>query len=109
TSAFAKNAPLTADYQLALASDGSIRFFQYHPSPTPPPCTNPAPPAGATEDTTTNGEGVLKPVPLGSTFTAESFSGNYAFEFPGQDLTGKPTALAGVIHANGTETLAPGT
>jgi hypothetical protein len=101
------NSSLTADYTLALESDGTIRFIQYHPSPAPSPCSNA--PAGATADGATNGHGVLKPV-LATTFGASSLSGNYAFEFPGHDLSGKPAALAGVIHANGTtQTLTPGT
>jgi Putative Ig domain len=100
------NNSLTADYSLALESDGSIRFIQYHPSPAPPPCSNA--PAGATADTATHGEGVLKPV-LATAFGAGSFNGHYAFEFPGQDLSGKPAALAGVIHADGTMTLDAGT
>ena len=101
------NSSLTADYTLALESDGTIRFIQYHPSSAPPPCSNA--PAGAAADTATHGEGILKPV-LATTFGVGSFSGNYAFEFPGQDLSGKPAALAGVIHANGTtQSLTPGT
>jgi hypothetical protein len=107
TSAFANKTPLTADYRVALESDGSIRFFQYHPSPAPAPCSNA--PAGANADTATRGEGIIKPV-LGSLFGANSFSGNYALEFPGQNLSGLPAALAGVVHANGTtQTLTPGT
>jgi hypothetical protein len=101
------NSSLTADYTLALESDGTIRFIQYHPSPAPSPCSNA--PAGATADGATNGQGVLKPVSA-TTFGASSFSGNYAFEFPGHDLSGNRAALAGVIHANGTtQTLTPGT
>lgn len=106
TSRFGQNAPLTSDYSLAIASDGSIRFIQDHPSPAPTPCSNA--PAGATADAATNGAGVMKPV-FESGFSAGSFSGNYAFEFRGQNLTGKPAALAGEIHANGTtQTLTPG-
>jgi hypothetical protein len=110
TSSFTANSTakvLKADYSLAIASDGSIRFIQYHPSPAPTPCSNA--PAGAIADAATHGTGKMKAV-LGSAFSAGSFSGNYAFEFPGQNLAGKPTALAGVIHANGTTlTLTPGT
>lgn len=102
------NSTLTANYSLALESDGSVRFLQYHPSPVPPcPPSTTTPPNA---DTATHGEGVLKLVAPGATFSAGSFSGNYAFAFPGQDLSGKPAALAGVIHANGsTQSLTPGT
>lgn len=88
-----------SDYQLVLEPDGSLRFFQDHP--TPPP-TNP-------DTFSTHGVGVMKPM-IGSSFSASTFSGNYAFEFTGEDLNKKPAALAGVVHADGTaQTLTPGT
>jgi hypothetical protein len=88
-----------SDYQLVLEPDGSVRFFQDHP--TPPP-TNP-------DTVSTHGEGIMKPM-IGSSFSASTFSGNYAFEFTGEDLNTKPVALAGVVHADGTaQTLTPGT
>jgi putative Ig domain-containing protein len=89
---------VTADYSLAIQSDGTVRFFQYHPK-TPP--TN--------ADTSTIGTGTMKPV-QGSGFTNSSFSGNYALGFAGQDVAGKAAAMVGVIHANGSsQTLTPGT
>lgn len=88
-----------SDYQMVLEPDGSVRFFQDHPTPTP-----------ANPDTfSTHGEGIMKPM-IGSSFAATTFSGNYAFEFTGEDLNKKPVALAGVVHADGTaQTLTPGT
>ncbi len=45
---------------------------------------------------------------VGVSFSASSFSGNYAFVFPGQDSAGNPTALGGVIHADGAGTMTQG-
>ncbi len=97
TSTFANQSPLTVDYRLVLDSSGGARFFEDQPAKT----------NGDTLQT--HGEGVLKPV-VGSDFGNASFSGNYAFLFPGQDLNKKPAALGGVIHANGSSaTITPGT
>jgi Putative Ig domain len=90
---------VTTDYNFVLQSDGSAEFIETHPTPAP-----------ANADTfNTHGEGVLKPV-FGSNFSAANLSGNYAFEFTGQDVGGKPTALAGVATATGSNGLfTPGT
>ena len=89
----ARNQTFTADYLLALNSDGSIQFIE-----------------NQTLDTTgTHGSGILKPQTPGVTFAASNFSGNYAFGFSGQDLNKMPVALAGVIHSDGNSLLSPGT
>lgn len=86
---------LTTDYQLVLDSSGNARIFENNS-------------IGANNDALgTHGEGILKPV-AGPSFSASSFSGNYAFVFPGQDSAGNPTALGGVIRADGTGTLSQG-
>ena len=93
------SALLTTDYNLVLQSDGSAAFIETHPTPAP-----------ANADVfDTHGEGVLKPV-FGSNFSAANLSGNYAFEFTGQDVGGNPAALAGVATATGSNALfTPGT
>lgn len=86
---------LTTDYQLVLDAGGNARIFENNS-------------IGANNDALgTHGEGIVKAV-LGPGFSAASFSGNYAFVFPGQDSAGNPTALGGVIHADGTGTLTQG-
>lgn len=96
-STFANQGPLTLDYHLVLDSTGGARFFEDNSTKT------------NTDTLQTHGEGVLKPV-VGSGFGNATFAGNYAFVFPGQDLSKKPAALGGVIHANGSsQTLTPGT
>jgi hypothetical protein len=92
---------VTAVYELALQSDGSIQFIQTHDYPSPAP---------ASPDTfATHGQGVMKPV-LGGAFGTASLSGNYVFEFTGEDTNKQPVALAGFVHANGTnQTFSPGT
>ena len=91
---------LRTDYRLVLYSNGNVRFIEDNTLNT----------TGPNGDTLgTHGEGTLKFV-LGtnssssgtSTFSAGSFSGNYAFEFTGQDLSGKPAALAGTVNADAT-------
>jgi len=96
TSVFQKQAPLTVDYHLVLDSSGGARFFEDNSTKT------------STDILQTHGEGIMKPVE-GSGFGPTSFAGNYAFVFPGQDLNGKPAALGGVVHANGSSLLTPGT
>lgn len=96
TSVFQKQAALTVDYHLVLDSSGGARFFEDNSTKT------------STDILQTHGEGVLKPV-QGSSFGAASFAGNYAFVFPGQDLSAKPAALGGVVHADGSSLLTPGT
>jgi hypothetical protein len=87
-----QNVTLITDYQLVLDSSGNVRFFENNATTT------------NTEKKGTHGEGILKPL-AGSAFTAGSFSGNYAFEFSGQDSSGAKEALAGVVNADGSQTL----
>lgn len=91
---------LTSEYELAIQSDGSIQFIQDHDYPTSPAPTNP-------DTFATHGSGIMKPV-LGGSFSASSVSGNYAFEFTGQDLSKKPDAMVGSVHADGSSTFSPG-
>jgi Putative Ig domain len=86
---------LTTDYRLVLASNGVVRFFEDKPAST----------NGDTLQT--HGEGVMKPI-VGSSFGVANFSGHYAFELAGQDLTQKSAALAGTINADGSSALTPG-
>lgn len=93
---------VTSQYELALQPDGSIQFFQDH-------SYYPSQPAPVSPDSfVTHGAGVMKPV-VGGSFATTNFSGNYAFEFTGQDLSKKPVALVGSVHADGSQTFAPGT
>jgi hypothetical protein len=92
---------LTTIYQLVLDSAGNARFFE-NDNLAPPPPPPPPPPLP------TRGEGIIKPQ-VGSGFAAGNFNGNYAFAFSGQDLTKAPAALVGVVHADGTSSLSPGT
>jgi hypothetical protein len=86
---------VTSAYQLVLDSDGNARFFENDSAnPTPPPFP-------------THGSGIIK-LRSGTNFAAGNLSGNYAFAFSGQDLDGKPSALAGFVHADGLQTLSPG-
>jgi hypothetical protein len=94
--AFGANTPIIADYDLALDSNGNAKFFEDYTTKT------------NKDPKHTHGEGVLKPVVGPAAFGNASFSGNYAFELPGYDLTEKPVALAGVINSNGNQTLLPG-
>ncbi|HWF38632.1 MAG TPA: putative Ig domain-containing protein, partial [Candidatus Acidoferrales bacterium] len=89
---------LTTDYRIVLDSTGTIHFIQNNDITTP----------GVLTDTVgTHGEGIMKPVPTNFGAGAGSFSGNYSFLFSGQDMTAKPTALGGVINANGISSLIP--
>jgi Putative Ig domain len=96
TISFGLNSAIVADYRLALDSEGNIKFFQDYTTV-------------ATKDPKkTHGEGIMKPV-AGITFSAASFSGNYAFELPGYEAAAnKPVALAGRVHSDG-QTLSSGT
>ena len=86
---------LTTDYRLVLDSNGNAKFFEDKP-------------ATSNGDTLqTHGEGVMKPI-VGSSFSAANLSGNYAFEFAGQDLSQKPAALGGVLNADGNATFSSG-
>lgn len=87
---------LTTDYRIVLDSSGTIHFIQNNDITAP----------GVGTDTLgTHGEGILRPVV--GTPTAGTFSGNYSFLFSGQDMSAKPTALGGVIHADGSSSLIP--
>jgi hypothetical protein len=94
--AFGSNAPIIADYDLVLDSNGNVKFFEDYTTKT------------SKDPKLTHGEGVMKPVVGPASFGNINFSGNYAFELPGYDLTGKPVALAGVINSDGNQTLTPG-
>jgi hypothetical protein len=97
TFAFGLNSPITADYDLVLDSNGNAKFFEDYTTKT------------SKDPKHTHGEGILKKVSGPASFGNSTFAGNYAFEFPGYDLTGKPVALAGVIHSDGNQSLtAPG-
>jgi hypothetical protein len=76
-------------YDFDLLSDGSARFFE-------------------TDTTGTQGSGIIKPQ-TSTSLAAGSFGGNYAFGFSGQDLAGKPTALAGTFTADGSSNFNAGT
>jgi hypothetical protein len=80
---------------LAFDSDGNARFFENDSANTTPP---PFP---------THGSGIIK-LQSGTNFAAGNFSGNYAFAFSGRDLNGTPSALAGFVHANGSQDFTPG-
>ncbi len=87
---------LTTDYRLVVDSSGTIHFIQNNDITTP----------GVGTDTLgTHGEGILKPV--SGTPGAGNFVGNYSFLFSGQDMSAKPAALGGVLHADGSSSLIP--
>ncbi len=87
---------LTLDFDLVLDSNGNVRFFEDNSTTT------------NTDPKKTHGIGIMKPVL--SSFATGSFSGNYAFLFTGVNSSGNPTALGGVIHADGAGNIrAPGT
>jgi putative Ig domain-containing protein len=86
---------VTDVFQFALESDGSAGFFANDT-------------ALNWADTPTRGSGIMKRQ-VGGSFASANFSGNYAFGFSGQDSGGKPAALAGFVHADGGQTLSPGT
>ncbi len=96
TFAFGANTPIVADYDLAIDSNGDVKFFEDYTTTTSKDLKH------------THGEGVMKPVVGPSSFGNVDFSGNYAFVLPGYDLTGKPVALAGVIKSDGNQTINPG-
>lgn len=87
---------LTTDYRIVVDSNLVIHFFENNDITT----------VGVGTDTVgTHGEGVMKPVT--GNIVAANFLGNYSFVFTGQDITAKPAALGGVLHADGTSTLIP--
>jgi Putative Ig domain len=86
--------PLVVDYRTVIDSNGNVRFFEDNSTAT------------TTDTLNTHGQGILKPVPGSNSgsfggFTANNFSGNYAFVFSGLDSTGKPEALGGIVNAGG--------
>ena len=96
---------LTSDYQFVLDSNGNARFIQNGTTST------------SNDTLGTHGQGTLKSVTgtatststttFTSTFSAGNLSGNYAFGLSGRDLSGKPAALIGEVHADGTSILSP--
>jgi Putative Ig domain len=85
---------LTLDFDFALDSNGNVHFFEDNSTTT------------NTDTKKTHGVGIMKPAP--GSFAAASFNGNYAFLFIGADLAGSPTALGGVIHADGVGNIGTG-
>jgi large repetitive protein len=84
----------TSNYLLALDSSGNIHVIEDETVPT-------------NGVGITHGSGIMK-VSVGS-FAATNFSGNYAFEFAGQDFLTEPTVLAGVVNPDGMQTFRSGT
>ena len=87
-----KGAVATFNYLLVIYSNSTIAMIENDTLGTPQ----------------THGSGTIKPV-IGGTLTAASFSGNYVFELDGQDVTNKPEVIVGVVHADNSATLSPGT
>ncbi|MFY9804360.1 MAG: Ig domain-containing protein [Candidatus Acidiferrales bacterium] len=87
-----KGAVATFNYLLALYSNGSIAMIENDTLGTPQ----------------SHGSGIIKPV-IGGILTAASFSGNYVFELDGQDVANKPEVIVGVLHADNSSTISPGT
>lgn len=79
---------VTLDFNLVLDSSGNVHFFMNNSTTT------------NTDPKKTHGIGIMKPA-LAS-FSAGSFSGNYAFLFTGVNSSGNPTALGGVVHSDGS-------
>lgn len=84
----------TSNYLLALDSAGNIHVIEDETTPT-------------NGVGITHGSGIMK-VSVG-TFTATNFSGNYAFEFAGQDFLTEPAVLAGVLTPDGSQAFRSGT
>jgi len=89
-----KGGIFTANYLIALDTNFNAHFIENDTTGT----------AGVG---ITYGSGVMKRV-LQTGLTGANFSGNYAFEFSGQDYTAKPIAVAGFVRADGSENLSPG-
>ncbi|MGH9734560.1 MAG: putative Ig domain-containing protein [Candidatus Acidiferrales bacterium] len=83
---------VTLDFDLVLDANGNVHFFEDNSTTT------------NTDPKKTHGLGIMKPVT--QSFATGSFSGNYAFLFTGANTSGKPTALGGVVHSNGTGNIA---
>jgi len=94
TATSALNVNLTLDFDLVLDSNGNIHFFEDDSTTT------------NTDPKKTHGMGIMKPA--NSSFGAGSLSGNYAFLFTGVNSSGAPTALGGVVHADGASTISTG-
>jgi large repetitive protein len=84
----------TSNYLLALDSGGNIHVIEDETTPT-------------NGVGITHGSGIMK-VSVGA-FGATNFSGNYAFEFSGQDFLAEPAVLAGVVAPDGQQTFKSGT
>jgi len=84
----------TSNYLLALDSSGSIHVIEDETVPT-------------NGVGITHGSGIMK-LSVG-TFSSSNFSGNYAFEFTGQDFLAEPAVLAGVVTPDSQGTFAAGT
>jgi large repetitive protein len=84
----------TSNYLLALDSSGNIHVIEDETVPT-------------NGIGITHGSGIMK-VSVGS-FVTSNFSGNYAFEFSGQDFLTEPTVLAGVVNPDGIQFFRSGT
>lgn len=78
---------VTLDFNLVLDSNGNIHFFEDNSTTT------------NTDPKKTHGTGIMKPVT--ASFASGSFRGNYAFLFTGVNSSEAPTALGGVIYADG--------
>jgi large repetitive protein len=89
-----KGAVFTANYLIALDTNFNAHFIENDTT-------------GTTGVGITYGSGVMKRV-LQTGLTGANFSGNYAFEFSGQDYSAKPIAVAGFVRADGSENLSPG-
>jgi hypothetical protein len=87
-----KGAIATFNYLLAIYSNNTIAMIENDTLGTPQ----------------AHGSGTIKPV-IGGTLTAANFSGNYVLELDGQDVTNKPEVIVGVVHADNSSTLSPGT
>ena len=75
------SASIVSTYQFALDANGDAQLIE-------------------ADNTGTHGTGVLRKQTV-SNFTPQSFSGNYAFELAGTDVSGKRDALAGTFNADG--------
>jgi hypothetical protein len=84
----------TGNYLLALDSSGNIHMIEDETVPT-------------NGVGITHGSGIMK-LAVG-TFAASNLSGNYAFEFAGQDFLTEPAVLAGVVAPDGQGTFKSGT
>jgi hypothetical protein len=86
--------PLIVDYRLVLDSSGTFHLIEDNDTQTNTDSPN-----------ATHGVGVLKP--LTQTVSGSSFSGNYAFQLSGVDLTTGRMAIGGVLHADGISKITP--